>query len=250
MKRIVAIHQPNYIPWSGYFHKMLYSTDFVFLRNVEFSKGGYVNRARLSMNEVPIWMTVPVSAGNETHIEYVNTVGDSWKNKHLKTIEQIYSRHYGFKKYFPLIRYVYEDTPSGRLCWFNRQLICFLARCLTSYNETTVHNDKLYDLSATDRLVRLCKDHNADYYLSGESGVKYLDVKKFEENNIQILVQCIPEEIKTRAQQGKESILSYIFNQREADWFFRLANEIFDVKLLGSDGELKPVVGGRDALLH
>ena len=56
----VAIHQPNYLPWMGYFHKMHHADVFIFLDDVQFTKGSHINRVKILSGKGPRWLTVPV----------------------------------------------------------------------------------------------------------------------------------------------------------------------------------------------
>ncbi len=58
----VAIHQPNLIPWLPFFYKMAMADKFIILTNVQFEKGGYQNRYKLSDGE---WVTKAVQHGKE-----------------------------------------------------------------------------------------------------------------------------------------------------------------------------------------
>ena len=59
--RVVAIHQPNYLPWLGYFAKISEADEFVFLDDVQYSKNSYTNRVKVLHADKPRWLTVPVS---------------------------------------------------------------------------------------------------------------------------------------------------------------------------------------------
>lgn len=59
----VAIHQPNYLPWLGFFDKMSRSDVFVILDDVQFPKGApgtWISRARIAMNGQRRWLSVPI----------------------------------------------------------------------------------------------------------------------------------------------------------------------------------------------
>ncbi|PIR50149.1 hypothetical protein COU79_01025, partial [Candidatus Peregrinibacteria bacterium CG10_big_fil_rev_8_21_14_0_10_54_7] len=85
---IAAIHQPNYLPWSGYFHKMVKADVFVFLDNVQFTKNSYQNRAKIKGLRGEQWLTVPVktsgSFGEMTNRIKVDN-SQNWREKHLRT---------------------------------------------------------------------------------------------------------------------------------------------------------------------
>ncbi|MCW3077781.1 MAG: hypothetical protein JWO32_2390, partial [Bacteroidetes bacterium] len=56
----ISIHQPNFIPWIGYFFKIFKSDAFVILDNVQFTKNGYTNRNQIKTPQGPLWLTLPV----------------------------------------------------------------------------------------------------------------------------------------------------------------------------------------------
>jgi hypothetical protein len=57
---IVAIHQPQYLPWLGYFDKMLAADLFCYLDCVQFKKNEWQNRNRIKTAQGWQWLTVPV----------------------------------------------------------------------------------------------------------------------------------------------------------------------------------------------
>ena len=57
---IVTIHQPHFLPWAGYLHRMAQADLFVLLDHVQFERANYQNRTRILMNGAPRWVTVPV----------------------------------------------------------------------------------------------------------------------------------------------------------------------------------------------
>ncbi len=57
---VVGIHQPNYLPWVGYFSKIRQADTFIFLDDCEFSKNGYFNRVELKGPNGKFWLTAPI----------------------------------------------------------------------------------------------------------------------------------------------------------------------------------------------
>src|SRR5450631_1867991 len=100
---IVAIHQPAYLPWLGYFDRIAASDLFIFLDTVQFERNSFTNRNRIKTASGPIWLTVPVRLRGHmekilNEIEIDNTKG--WKKKHLRAVEQNYHRAPMFAKNF------------------------------------------------------------------------------------------------------------------------------------------------------
>src|ERR1700757_3691267 len=92
---IVAAHQPNYLPWLGYFYKIAHCDVFVLLDDVQFTKNSYQNRTRIKGPKGPIWLTQPVLHSGRaeqatSEVEFDPRVG--WRVKHLKTLTANYAR--------------------------------------------------------------------------------------------------------------------------------------------------------------
>jgi len=63
---IISIHQPNYIPWLGYFEKILSSDIFVFLDNVQYEKNYLVNRNKIRTSDGSMSLTIPVNVKHDS----------------------------------------------------------------------------------------------------------------------------------------------------------------------------------------
>jgi len=105
---IVSVHQPHYLPWSGYVDKIDSADVFVLLDCVQFEKNGWQNRNRIKTSQGESWLTVPVLHDfgqliNETSID--NKM--KWRQKHLKSIVTNYSRAPFFKKYINTFENIY-----------------------------------------------------------------------------------------------------------------------------------------------
>ena len=87
----VAIHQPHYLPWLGYFAKWAAADLFVVLDTVQYEKNGWQNRNRIKTREGPRWLTVPVNArlGTAIHAVTVDT-SQPWRARHFTLIENNY----------------------------------------------------------------------------------------------------------------------------------------------------------------
>ena len=59
---IISIHQPNFLPWLGYFYKIAASDMFIVLDDVQYTKNSYINRSQIKTPQGCLWLTVPVHA--------------------------------------------------------------------------------------------------------------------------------------------------------------------------------------------
>ncbi len=187
---IVAVHQPQYLPWLGYFDKMMRADVFCYLNDVQYKKNEWQNRNRIKTARDWQWLTVPVRYRfpekiNEVHIN--NTT--KWKQKHLQALITNYSRAPYFKAYIA----IFEDTYS-REWQFISELNIHLIECLRAAlniqtKPTVISSDFELREEPTDRLIDICKALGADAYLAGQGGANYMDVQRFEQNGIKVIVQ-------------------------------------------------------------
>ena len=90
---VVAIHQPDYISWLGYFYKMSRSDVFVFLDDCQFSNDNMHHWNRLKTPQGSCRVKIPVEQHLGDPINRVRTRDElGWKEKHLRTVEMNYSR--------------------------------------------------------------------------------------------------------------------------------------------------------------
>jgi hypothetical protein len=100
---IVAVHQPQYLPWLGYFDKMRRADVFCYLNDVQYKKNEWQNRNRIKTAQNWQWLTVPVRYHfpekiNEVHINN----GVDWTRKHLQALITNYRRAPYYKAYISI----------------------------------------------------------------------------------------------------------------------------------------------------
>lgn len=174
---IAAAHQPNYIPWIGYFYKLWLADCMVVLDNVQYTKNGFQNRNRIKTQRGSAWLTVPVvTAGRlgqaTKDVEIVP--GSSWYQSHLDTIRQNYRRAPYFLEYFPALEALYK-RPWRRLVDLNLALIRFLAAALEIRTPLVLATELNVTGKGSALLVDLCCKVHATRYLSGFGGRSYQD---------------------------------------------------------------------------
>jgi hypothetical protein len=188
---IVTIHQPAYLPWLGYFDKIIRSDCYVYLDTVQFEKNSFTNRNRILTPQGPLWLTVPVKLrGHMTStmndIEIDN--GQPWRQKHLRSIYSNYKKSPRFEERYVRLEELYkeEDHLLSDLCfrhlrfWFEE--LGIRTRLLKA-SELGIDSKK------SELVLDICKHLHADRYISGALGADYLDTAVFEENGIEVEFQ-------------------------------------------------------------
>lgn len=187
--RVAAIHQPNFVPWIGYFHKILKSDVFIFLDHVEYTRRSFINRNRIKGPTGAKWLTVPVSFKNKPSILVVQINNNlDWKRNHLSTFKAFYGKAEHFEEIYSILEEIYEKKWVY-LAEFNKALIKEISSLLDLHTEFvdshTLHpREKKMGL-----IIELCTKVNANIYFSGKGAIKYQDPKVFEEHGIKLVYQ-------------------------------------------------------------
>ena len=190
LTKIVAIHQPNFIPWLGYFDKIAKADIFIILDNVQFEKNNVLNRNKIKTANGSIWLTVPVM-GHISQKIYETKIDNSrnWRKDHLKTLYFNYKKAKNFDRIYPLIEKIYARKYE-KLIDFNSALLKMMIGFFQIKTPLKVAS-KLNAVGHKNALlINIIKKVTGDIYLAGQGGSKrYLDQKLFREANIKIIWQ-------------------------------------------------------------
>ena len=185
---IVGIHQPNYIPWIGYFYKICKSDIFIFLDDVQFEKNGYADRNSIKTPQGKCYLKVPVKT-NGLHTTYQEVIlNDSlkWRDKHLKTIEMNYKKAKYYEEIMEFLRDRYISN-AVTLSNFNIEFISEVVKKL-DFNTILVRSSDLNIQGvSTERLKNLILKVKGNCHLSGKGGEKYQEETVFQKNGIELI---------------------------------------------------------------
>lgn len=186
---IIAIHQPNYLPWIGFFDKLDQSDKFVLLDKAFFTKSEYIHRNNIKTPQGSHTLTVPVS-NKDAPINEVRIAFDkSWKNQHWKVIESNYKKCPYWNKYKDGIEEIYNNKWE-HLSTFNITIIKYLKRVLNISSELYVESEFGLDFGKGNaRNSNIVSHLKGDIYLSGNGARVYNDVSEFEKKQIQLVYQ-------------------------------------------------------------
>ena len=186
---IVAAHQPQYLPWLGFFDKLEQADAFVLLDNVQFKKNEWQNRNRIKGASGPQWITVPIRHKfPQTIAEVEVRESEPWRRKHLRALESNYRKAPHFDDTMPIFAEVL-DRPWDDLAALSIELIERINTALGIATPISLGSDHDWRADPTLRLVDLCVELGADTYLSGAGG-DYLDEGAFAEAGITLRYQA------------------------------------------------------------
>jgi WbqC-like protein family len=191
---LVAIHQPTFLPWLGWWDKLVRADVFVLLDEVQFSKKGgtWMNRVRLLVGGEPRWVTMPVDrayAGTRSVREMRIDDSKPWRQKVLTTIRATYGRAPFADDVMPAV----QEAVGARtelVAELNERAIRSFAERLEIDTTKIVRQSELAaDGHGTQLLVELCRAVGGDAYLSGDGSDGYLDAEAFAVAGLELLFQ-------------------------------------------------------------
>ena len=187
--KIISIHQPGYLPWLGFFKKIMHSDVFVFLDDVKFVKKQWHNRNYILSNNGPIFLTVPIIKNSGENINKIKiSYDEKWNINHKKTIFYNYNKSPFFEKYWNFFEDLYSKKFKN-LLELNLEIINFCIDELELKTKIVFSSELGITEKKSELNLEICKSLNADIYLSGILGKNYLIEDDFEKNDIKIEYQ-------------------------------------------------------------
>ena len=173
----IAIHQPEHFPYMGFFQKMKEVDLFVLLDDVQYKKNNWQNRNKfLNKNGVEEFFGVQVEKeATKKLIKDVTVVDGPWRPKVIKKLKQNFNIDFS------------EIYSNSNLFEINLQTINWVRKELNINTPIVYSSDMSINTKGTQRLVDICKNVNAEEYLSGQGGKDYLDKSLFENEGIKII---------------------------------------------------------------
>jgi len=185
----VSIQQPQYLPYIGFFHKLMLSDIHVILDDVIYGKNTFVNRNRIKTPQGAAWITVPTRAKRDQLIkEYKIDNSRNWKRKHLNAIKT----NYGGAPFFKDYREFFDDYYKKewiRLVDLDSEALEYISKQLNINVKFIMASELGITTTETQRLIDICSKVGADTYISGIGGKEYMDKKLFKTNGIKLLYQ-------------------------------------------------------------
>ena len=221
---VVAIHQPNYIPYLGFFDKMKKADIFVIYDDAQFSKEDFQHRNKIRIFHGWKWLTVPVEKKlipiNRIRIRNELTAkGIKWSEAHLKDIKDNYKNTPYYNIYKNDLEAIYKNSYD-KLIDLNMEMINFLKSAFDIRTKLIFSSKLGIHSKSTQHLVQIVEALGGDVYLSGPIGRNYLDISLFENIGINVKFQQFQHPYYKQQYEG------FIYNMSAIDVLLNVGNQL------------------------
>ena len=190
MSKTVVIHQPDFIPYLGFFQRFLTADLFIVQDAVQFSKRGWTHRDKIKTQAGEAWISLNLR--KHPHTTLINQIllseDTCWQKNHLKTLKVNYQKAPFFDEIFPLLSNIHESA-SPLMTDLNMQIIellmdLFDVRLPFVFASTLGARGRSNEL-----LISQLKEVGATHYLSGNGARDYMQPEKFIQAGIEVVWQ-------------------------------------------------------------
>jgi hypothetical protein len=207
----VAIIQPAYLPWLGFFEQMCVCDVFVYLDDIQYTKNDWRNRNRIKTKSGFQWLTIPVSYKFGQKINEVKINNSyQWYKKHFNALKTWYGKSPFFHIYSEELKEIlYRERIY--LVELDLVLIQWLAEKI-GFNPQTVLSSGL-SVDSEDRqyrLIDICKTLESDFFYEGESGQNYIDTGLFRSHGITVNFQKYRHPYYNQLWLGDQGFISHL----------------------------------------
>ncbi len=221
---IVAGHQPNYLPWLGFFDKMRRVDIFIIEDNVQFERQGFTNRNRILTSDGVRWLSVPIEHANKplliNEVKIANKGEPNWGRKHWLTIKHGYCKSPYWSEFSDFFEETYE-SEWDLLMDLNMHLIKGIMGFLGIDKPLVLSSSLHAQGKKTELIVAQCKEVGADVQLAGNGCREYIEKELFEQQGIKLMFQDFSHPMYP--QSGGEfvpnlSVVDYLFCTGAKSW--------------------------------
>ena len=186
----LAIMQPYFIPYIGYFQLINWVDQFIIYDDIQYTKKGWVNRNRVLVNSNDAYITLPLKKDSDYADIKDRYLAESWDSDRKKIINRIIENYRGapyFEETYPLIEKI--------LLFENNNLFKFLLQSLTLIlNHLNIHTPIIISstlgidktLKSQDKVIAICKNMEASDYVNPIGGISLYDKDHFSDQNISL----------------------------------------------------------------
>jgi len=186
----IAIMQPYFLPYIGYFQLINSVDEFVIYDNIQYTKKGWINRNRILVNGNDKIITLPIKKDSDYLNVNDRVLADSWNNEKKKLLNLIntsYKKAPHYDKVYPVISSIFE-LPNTNLFEFILDGLQLLNSYLRIDTKITIssHVNIDHTLKGRDKVIAICKKLNADTYINAIGGQELYSIDDFKNEGLNL----------------------------------------------------------------
>jgi hypothetical protein len=191
---ILAAHQPNFLPWLGFFDRVQKADLFMLVDHIQFERQNYQNRTMINTHQGVQWITVPVFQRSQSERIIDKTIDERngrarWGRRIYRTLEYCYGRAPYFREYAPTLYEIF-DARWEKLVDLNITLLQFCLEVLEIRTPLIRSSGLNITGQKSDMVLNLCRSVGADTYIAGLGGSRgYIDADAFSKAGVQVAWQ-------------------------------------------------------------
>jgi hypothetical protein len=184
----LGIMQPYFFPYIGYWQLLSAVDRFVIYDDVNYIKGGWVNRNRILVNGAPSWITVPIAGMSPfKRICDLTSAGGRWRERMLRTVQAAYRRAPYFREIYPAISPLIANAQANLSAYLAESIVS-VAKLLSINTEIVVTSRKYGndDLHGQPRVLDICARERATRYVNAEGGQALYQASSFRSAGVEL----------------------------------------------------------------
>ncbi len=219
MKKSIAINQPTFLPWIGWFDLLDQTDIFVILDDVQFSKQSWQQRNRIKTDKGLELIIVPVKNKKNQTILEVEILNNSFEKKIIKSVLTNYKKSKYFDKYFKEFSYIIKKSiEEGNLSKLNINLIKWFIEILNIKKKIFYSSEIDVKGKRSEYIAKICQYFNCNLYVSPIGAKTYISQEKYQfaKRNIEVKFQNYAHPLYSQLFKPfipYASILDLVFNE-------------------------------------
>tara|TARA_Y100000589_G_scaffold311873_1_gene331625 strand:- start:2207 stop:3133 length:927 start_codon:yes stop_codon:yes gene_type:complete len=186
---VVSVHQSGFLPWPGYFHKVMYADCFVWLDHVDIARKNFVSRVPIKSFSGKKYLNLPLR--KHSHMDKIYSIqlaDEDWKTKHIGQLSY-YSKAPFFDEIMDKVKQWYASAYGNRLNQVNWFLFQMVLDLLNISPEIMSSKDMNLTSKKEELMIEITKKIGGNVYLSGTQAATYQSVDTFAAQEISLVYQ-------------------------------------------------------------
>lgn len=188
--KTIAILQPFYLPWKGYFDIIHEVDEFILYDTVRYTEHSWINRNQIKTPNGVRWISIPIKTAGRyrQQIREAEVVNSLWADKHRDILRLMYANTPYWNKYRKQFNDLYDELYAEKyINRINEKSLFFVCDILEITTKITHSSDYKTTEGKTEKLIELCRQAGATRYISGSAAKSYIDEQKFIEAGIELV---------------------------------------------------------------